>query len=234
VQFFKSLSIKKKLFLILGSAQGASIVALAAGYIGISMLGASFDSLYNNAVKPLGELRLVKSGIEQDIVLQVKNMKEGKVGSDENQTLENIYAQTLSRVTKADEQIQANWGAYCASYKSKQEEAAMPEINEIMGHSLESIAELKKILQNKEFPALLDFAESEMPLYLEAAPKAIDKLMEIHRQMDTVHHLHHWRCCQPSNRAHDHQIHPKFYRQTNDKNGRRRRQKRLQAQGYRR
>ena len=68
MQPFKSLSIKKKLLLILASAQAASITALVAGYIGISMLGASFDTLYEHAVKPLGELRLVKTAIEQDVV----------------------------------------------------------------------------------------------------------------------------------------------------------------------
>lgn len=186
MKLFKSISVRKKLFLILASAQAASIVALVAGYIGITMLSNSFDALYNDAVKPLGELGAIKSNIELEVIEQVKNIKEGKVTGDENQSIENIYAQSLQKVAKAQDQIKLNWAAYSKGPKSKAEKEALPQASQLVEQSLSSITELKKILESKDFPALLDFAESEMPLYLEIAPKTIDTLIAIQMKNASV------------------------------------------------
>jgi len=176
---FKSMSIRKKLFMIFGISQLVSIIALVAGYIGISMLSSSFDGLYNNAVVPFSELGSIKVALERDIIRQTKDLKEGKVSSDGNQTLENIYAQSLEKIQNAEKTLQDNWGAYAASNITDEERTKLEDVNVVMGQTIVSIQTLEKIVKDKDFSALMDFTESEMPLYIEVLPSKIDMLVEI-------------------------------------------------------
>jgi len=178
-QMFKSMSIRKKLFMIFGISQLVSIIALVAGYIGISMLSSSFDGLYNNAVVPFSELGSIKVALERDIIRQTKDLKEGKVSSDGNQTLENIYAQSLEKIQNAEKTLQDNWGAYAASNITDEERTKLEDVNVVMGQTIVSIQTLEKIVKDKDFSALMDFTESEMPLYIEVLPSKIDMLVEI-------------------------------------------------------
>ena len=176
---FKSMSIRRKLFTILAMSQLVSFIALVAGYIGILLLSSSFDALYNNAVMPFSELGGIKVALQRDIIKTTRDLKDGKIGSDGNQSLDEIYAQSLTKIQKAKETIQTNWGAYAASNISDEERAKLDDVNKMFALSMTSISVLEKAVSEKDFPALLEFEASEMPLYIEVLPTKIDELIEI-------------------------------------------------------
>jgi methyl-accepting chemotaxis protein len=176
---FKNMSIRRKLFAILAISQLVSFIALVAGYIGITMLSNSFDSLYNNAVAPFSQLGTIKMLVERDIIEQAKDLKEGKIDSGGGQTIDEIYANTDKKIKNAKTLINKNWNAYIASDITDEERAKLDDVNRTMTLALGSIDEFEKVAANKDLAALNDFVESEMPLYLEVLPSKIDTLIKI-------------------------------------------------------
>ena len=176
---FKAMSIRHKLFAILAISQIISLIALAAGYIGISMLSASFDRLYYNSVVPFHELGSIKVALQKDIISTAKDLRDGKTGGGGDQSLDGIYSSSLTKIQKAKESIRSNWKAYSSSNLSDQEKAKLSEVNQQFVLSMDSINTLEKAVKDKDFPAILDFVSSEMPLYIEVLPTKIDELVEI-------------------------------------------------------
>lgn len=179
---FKQISIRKKLFAILGIAQLISFVALIAGYIGITLLSGSFDKLYHNAVEPFSELGTIKIELQKNVIKLAKDLKDGKTDSSQAQSLDEMYSTSLTRISNAKNKIQSSWGSYSASNLTNEERAKLEDANKLVGLTVESIMALENAIKNRDFQALMDFVDSEMPLYIEKLPAKLDELTEIQMQ----------------------------------------------------
>lgn len=187
-----NLTVKQKVGFIAMTAQALSILAIAAGIVGMLLTNNSIQSMYSHSIMPLEHLRATKFALEYEIIQVAKDLKEGKMSSDSSggaQNVDVIYTLAHNKVSAAEIAIKKHWNEYASSKDLNEiEKQKLPKINESMQKAQTSISELKEVIKNKDLPALMDYVESEMPFLLSNMTQPLDELMQI--QVKRAHEMY--------------------------------------------
>jgi methyl-accepting chemotaxis protein len=166
VIFIKNFSIRKKIYIIVGISQILAITALLAGYFGIYVLNSSIEKMYTSSISPLEDMRSIKTYIDVDVKKQVLAVKEGAGDFDKLNT-------TLKEHDKKIDDLVAK---FKRQPLSKEEVESLQELEKLL-HSVKlGLKPLQEASEKKDFAALVDYAESDMPYSIDPALPIIDKL----------------------------------------------------------
>lgn len=176
-----NLKVNKKIELLAKTSQILALVAILAGLVGMVLSNNSTKNMQENSIEPLDDIRASKYAIEYDVVQVAKDLKEGKLSSNNpNLSIDSLYAEAYARIDKADKTISASWKKYSTSKNlTTIEQEKLPKVKDAMCKAQDSIKLLKEIVQKKDLPELMDFVESDMPFSLQNMTPLLDDLMQI-------------------------------------------------------
>lgn len=166
---FPSLSIKKKLTLIVVLAQLFALMAVAIGIGGMFLSNGSLNTINTQSLQPLQNLRMCKNGIEKEILRTAINLSEG-TGDFE----------TAAKSIKASHRhLNEKWGIYLKGAMTEEERALLPDAKDALERADRSIVLLEKAVEAKEIMSIHDLIQSDFPYSLAPASEQLDKLIEL-------------------------------------------------------
>src|SRR5215207_719601 len=165
----KSLKISTKLLILV------FIMSLIIGIIGINgernlkNVNASVETIYKDRVIPLKQLKVISDRYAVDIVDAAHKTRNG-----------NTSWETGKRsIKRANEEIEANWKTYLATYLTPEERSLANEAKQLMDVSNESIESLQHILQNGDSIGLTNYIKKELYSKIDPITSKITELTDL-------------------------------------------------------
>lgn len=172
MKLLNNLTIRKKIFLIVSVSQILAIAALVAGYIGIYVLNSSLEKMYQDSMAPTENMRQLKEYLEVKIKNNVLSIKEGR----------GDFNALLNELKNSEEKVSVKIKALKNIELSKNEQEALSELENGLKSINIGLKSLSEAADKKDFAALLDYAESDMPYSIDPMLPVIDKIMSLQMQ----------------------------------------------------
>lgn len=172
MKLLNNLTIRKKIFLIVSVSQILAIAALVAGYIGIYVLNSSLEKMYQDSMAPTENMRQLKEYLEVKIKNNVLSIKEGR----------GDFNALSNELKNSEEKVSAKIKALKNIELSKNEQEALSELENGLKSINIGLKSLSEAADKKDFAALLDYAESDMPYSIDPMLPVIDKIMSLQMQ----------------------------------------------------
>ncbi len=172
MKLLNNLTIRKKIFLIVSVSQILAIAALVAGYIGIYVLNSSLEKMYQDSMAPTENMRQLKEYLEVKIKNNVLSIKEGR----------GDFNALSNELKNSEEKVSAKIKALKNIELSKNEQEALSELENGLKSIDIGLKSLSEAADKKDFAALLDYAESDMPYSIDPMLPVIDKIMSLQMQ----------------------------------------------------
>ncbi len=172
MKLLNNLTIRKKIFLIVSISQILAIAALVAGYIGIYVLNSSVEKMYRDSMAPTENMRQLKEYLEVKIKNNVLSIKEGQ----------GDFAALSNELKNSEEKVLSKVAALKNIEMSKNERESLSELEKGLKSVNIGLKSLSEAAEKKDFAALLDYAESDMPYSIDPMLPVIDKIMSFQMQ----------------------------------------------------
>jgi methyl-accepting chemotaxis protein len=169
-----SLSIRAKLFLVLGILGFLLLKIAAGGWIGTYSMHASIGTIYADRVVPLRDLKVVSDLYAVNIVDTSHKVRDGTMP----------WSEGLTNVDAARSEIKRRWSAYTATYMDATEKALAGEAERLMRNADEAVDRLRGILRSQDRPALGTFTTSALYAAIDPVSEALGKLVDL--QLDVA------------------------------------------------
>ncbi len=169
MKLLKNLTIRKKIFLIVSVSQILAIAALIAGYVGIYVLNGSVERMYQESIAPTENMRQLKEYLEVNIKNNVLAIKEGR----------GDFALLSKELKDSNKKIAARFDSLKKLELSKEEQETTAELQKELNSVNIGLKSLAEAADKKDFSALLDYAESDMPYSIDTSLPMIDKIMSL-------------------------------------------------------
>ncbi len=148
----RSFSIRVRLIFL-----GAFLISLLAisGIIGVTSLAKNntyMESIYNDRVVPLKQLKVVVDMYAVNIVDTCHKMNYGIIS----------YSEGLKLINEADQTIKQQWKAYISTYLTPEEKKLAGEAEVFMKNADTATDELKSIIAKGDKEALAEFAKNKL------------------------------------------------------------------------
>lgn len=164
-----NLTIKARLFLILGMLAFISFAVQAAGYYAMHQMTAGLQTIYSDRVVPLSDLKAIADAYAVNIVDTVHKTRAGTLS----------WQQSAESVETAAKQIHDNWQAYSATQLTAEESALANEAQGRMSKADAAVAQLAEIIRMQDRVRLVDFAEHDMYPVIDPISETISKLVSL-------------------------------------------------------
>ena len=139
-----------------------------AGYYGMSSMTASMQSLYDDRVVPLQQLKTVADSYAVSIVDTTQKLHAGKLSSDD----------ALESIDKATAAIKDKWSAYLSTKLTNDEGKIVATVKDDMLQSDRAVEQLRKILVARDTVALNNFVVNELYPAMDPTSEGISNLSE--------------------------------------------------------
>ncbi len=153
-------------------SQILAIAALVAGYIGIYVLNSSVEKMYRDSMAPTENMRQLKEYLEVKIKNNVLSIKEGQ----------GDFAALSNELKNSEEKVLSKVAALKNIEMSKNERESLSELEKGLKSVNIGLKSLSEAAEKKDFAALLDYAESDMPYSIDPMLPVIDKIMSFQMQ----------------------------------------------------
>ncbi|MEY4504470.1 MAG: hypothetical protein RL154_764 [Pseudomonadota bacterium] len=173
------LSVKLKLRVLILISLCVALLVLSIGLYGMFRVNGSMVTTYKQSVMPLDRLRTAKQSIEVDVIELLTLLKEGKLSSEKQQTIDEMYQDVSKKLEDAKKSFAENWQAYTSGTLTPEEQEVVAQLEPEIKRALDSIDNAKLVVKNKDFPGLLEYVGSEMPFFLHNIPPKLDLLMQL-------------------------------------------------------
>jgi methyl-accepting chemotaxis protein len=164
---FRSIGAKMLAIQIISGLCIATVVG-GAGYYGMRSMTASMQSIYDDRVVPLQQLKLVADAYAVSIVDTTHKVRAGKLTFEEG----------LDSVDKATTVISEQWSAYLSTTLTEDESKIIQSVKQDMQRSDKAVAELKHILAARDTVALENFAKNDLYPAIDPTSGGISTLSE--------------------------------------------------------
>jgi len=145
--FISSLSVRKKMFALVGVLGLIMMLMSAVGLMNMQGFDSSVQHLYQQRLVPLKELKTVADMYAVNIVDTAHQTRNGNF----------TFSQGLSNIETAEKRIAEEWGAYLKLPHSAEEETVIAEANAVMQPANTAVQELKRIMRSQDQAALAQF-----------------------------------------------------------------------------
>jgi methyl-accepting chemotaxis protein len=139
------------------------------GLRGMQAGDAALDTVYNDRVVPLRDLKVIAAMYADNVVDSVHKARNGTLS----------YDQTIKNIDVATETIKSKWHDYLATYLVDQEKQIVSEISPLMETADHSIAKIRGILLAGKADQVAEFAAHEMYPVIDPVSDKFDSLINI-------------------------------------------------------
>ncbi|MFW5738967.1 MAG: methyl-accepting chemotaxis protein [Myxococcota bacterium] len=148
----KNVGIATRLFVLVGVMAVVTSVVVAIGINGMFKAKEGLQTVYNDRVVPLRDLKAIADAYAVDIVDVSHQMRNDNV----------TFAEGRERVRSAKSSIRSKWDAYLATFLVAEERKLVEELEPRMAVADKAIGKLETILDNKDEEALAAFTINEL------------------------------------------------------------------------
>lgn len=154
------MKLKTKLNVVNGILTFVAITVGVIGVVGIRQTNAGLETVYNDRVVPLKQLKAIADDYAVAIIDAANKANAGRTTAEE----------TLKGVATASENIHKNWNAYMATSLTPEESKLAREAKELFVPADEAVERLRKHLEGKTGKIAGTLAEFDGPLYDQIDP----------------------------------------------------------------
>ncbi|WP_395815484.1 methyl-accepting chemotaxis protein [Devosia sp.] len=142
----------KILLIQLISSLGIALLVGGMGYFGMSQMAGDMQSINDDRVVPLQQLKLVADAYAVNIVDTAHKVRAGTLTWDQAQ----------ASVADAKQIITSNWGAYLSTFLTDEEKEIVARVKTLMAASDASVQALERILESRNMPALDQYVLTQL------------------------------------------------------------------------
>lgn len=147
-----------------------AISAIIAGIIGMLISNFSIRSLNDNALEPLGHLRLIKESYEQKVLVAAQDIAHGSVTD---------YSLVAKDLALEKEKIVCEWDAYSHGNLTKEEKELLPDAQKYMKLSIKSLDTLIQLTKEKKLMDVLSWTTDDAQYTIIELTPMLNKLMQV-------------------------------------------------------
>ncbi len=162
-------SIKAKLLAALTALFLTLIVVSAVGWYASQVAHSGLETVFNDRVKPLRDLKIVSDLYAVDVVDTAHKVRNGRME----------WAAGSKAVGDAQARIKKHWGAYEGTYMDAREKGLATATARAMAPGEAAIAELLKILSQQDKAALDKFVMERLYPAIDPISEAVGKLVDL-------------------------------------------------------
>lgn len=156
----KNLKLSTKLHLVGGILVAVAIIVGVVGIVGIRKTNAGLETVYNDRVVPLKQLKAIADDYAVFIIDAANKCNAGIFTAEE----------TLKGLTEASSRIQSNWKDYMSTYLTPEEAKLAKEADALYLPADSAVASLQKFLQGKTGSLKGALGDYDGPLYQHIDP----------------------------------------------------------------
>lgn len=169
-EILENISLENKVNYLVKLTQLSAICAIVAGIIGMLISNVSIRSLNENALEPLGHLRLIKESYQQRVLLPAENIAQGR-GTN--------YLKMSNNLILEKEKILNEWNAYKKGSLTKEEVRLLPQTEKYIQLSLNSLDTLIELVREKNLMGIISWTTDDSPYTIVELNHLLDQLMQI-------------------------------------------------------
>ncbi len=156
----KHLKLSTKLYLVGGVLVTVAVLVGVLGITGIHKTNAGLETVYNDRVVPLQQLKAIADDYAVAIIDAANKCNAGIFTAEE----------TLQGLTSASDRIHANWKSYMSTYLTPEESKLAKEAAQLFVPADAAVAGLEKFLAGKNGSLKGQLTEFDGPLYQHIDP----------------------------------------------------------------
>jgi methyl-accepting chemotaxis protein len=162
-------SIKFKLLAALGLLFAALVIVAGVGWYASSVANSGLETVFNDRVKPLRDLKIVSDLYAVNIVDTAHKVRNGNLG----------WADGIKSVDEAGARLKKHWKAYAETYMEDAEKKLAAEVERQMVNGDAAASELLKIIRSGDKPALDRFVIDRLYQTIDPITDAVGKLVDL-------------------------------------------------------
>jgi methyl-accepting chemotaxis protein/methyl-accepting chemotaxis protein-1 (serine sensor receptor) len=163
------MTIKSRLTITLGMLCIALVAMGALGVNGLRQTVRSLESVYNDRVVSLEQIKGMSDAYAVDIVNTAHKTLNGTI----------LFAKAVENVDRARNTIRERWTAYRAAGLVEEEKQLVGRIDPLLGVADQAVGELREILERQDRDALTEFALNRMYPAIDPVAELLDQLAHV-------------------------------------------------------
>ncbi|MDD2176870.1 methyl-accepting chemotaxis protein [Acidovorax sp. D2M1] len=171
---FNDLKISTRLSLLLAALCVLTVVIGIAGLTGMQHADAGLNTVYQDRVVPLKQIKLVSDAYAVNVVDTAHKVRDGALTPQ----------QGLESIAKAKKDISDNWTAYLATELVADETRLVAQFKALQPKADGAVHTLESLIGNKDLPGLTAYAAQEMYPALDPLQEVLGALVQV--QLDTA------------------------------------------------
>ncbi|MBI5440006.1 MAG: HAMP domain-containing protein [Deltaproteobacteria bacterium] len=166
---FKNLKIGARLFSLIGFLSALLVGVGIVGLLGIGRTSESLETVYNDRVVPLRDLKVISDRYAVNIVDATHKVRGRSLSWEEGR----------KNVDEAVGVIREKWDAYLKTYLVEEERKLVAEIRPLLKQADRAVDELQRILEQKDQATLAEFAEKKLYPAIDPVSEKLAELIEV-------------------------------------------------------
>lgn len=169
MQLIANLKVGQKIYLVLALV---SLVAIGIGVFGLSSIKSTNDSLqtvYEDRVVPLKQLKAVSDMYAVNIVDTCHKIRNGSL----------TWAEGIKNINEADEVVKKQWGDYVATKMDAKEEKLAKEAETLMKTANISVDKARDLMQKQDKEGLANYTINELYPNIDPISGKISDLVDL-------------------------------------------------------
>lgn len=146
-----------------------SVFVAAVGLYGMKAVNGSLSTVYNDRVVPLRQLKTVSDMYAVNIVDTCHKVRNGNISWEEG----------LTNIEQAEIVIREQWASYTSTYLVADEKKHVDEVTPLMETANASLDDLKKIMQQRDEAALVEFTQTRLYQEIDPISQVLAELVDI-------------------------------------------------------
>ncbi|RKE39429.1 methyl-accepting chemotaxis protein/methyl-accepting chemotaxis protein-1 (serine sensor receptor) [Paraburkholderia sp. BL23I1N1] len=168
------ISIRTRLVLLVAALLALLTTASGFAVLRLSQANASIETIYNDRVVSLGQLKGVSDGNAVNIIETAQKVRDGIIPA----------AEGIKRITDARSRIGRDWRNYSATYLTNREKQLVSEATPLMDRSDAAAARLLELLRSNDAESLRAFVANDMYPAFDPLLVVLGQLVQL--QMDVA------------------------------------------------
>lgn len=169
-EVLENTSVNDKVNYLVKLTQLLAISAIIAGIIGMLISNFSIRALNENALEPLGHLRLIKESYEQKVLVTAQNIAHGEVTD---------YTQAYNTLNSEKKSIVSEWNAYKNGHLTEEETELLPDTEKYFNLSVRSLDNLILLVKEKKLMDVIAWTTDDAPYTIIELTPLLNKLMQV-------------------------------------------------------
>lgn len=184
---FDKMKVASRLLLLAGMLILFLLLIGALGIFGMRASNAGMETVYNDRVVPLSDLKLIADSYAVNIVDASHKVRIGALSWQEG----------VRAVSKAQESIQQGWNRFTSTKLVPQEQELVAELKPLLNQADSSVAKLVRLLEGRDQLALEAFISAELYQKIDPVSERFSSLVDVQLQVakseyDLAHDRYEW------------------------------------------